>query len=51
MTHGPFRLESWTPDETIVLARDPNYRGQFSGNLARIELTLGANVAKEVLLD
>jgi ABC-type oligopeptide transport system substrate-binding subunit len=51
VTHGPFRLESWTPNETIVLARDPNYCGQFSGNLARIELTLGTNVAKEVLLE
>jgi ABC-type oligopeptide transport system substrate-binding subunit len=51
VTHGPFRLESWTPNETIVLARDPDYCGQFSGNLARIELTLGVNVAKDVLLD
>jgi ABC-type oligopeptide transport system substrate-binding subunit/type II secretory pathway predicted ATPase ExeA len=51
VTHGPFRLESWTPDQTIVLARDPNYRGQFGGNLTRIELTLGVNVAKDVLLD
>jgi ABC-type oligopeptide transport system substrate-binding subunit len=51
VTHGPFRLESWTPHETIVLMRDPNYRGQFSGNLMRIELTLGVNISKDVLLD
>ena len=51
VTHGPFRLESWTPRETIVLVRDPNYRGQFSGNLTRIELTLGVDIAKDTLLD
>jgi len=50
-THGPFRLESWIPNEMIVLTRDPNYRGQFGGNLKRIELALMAKVARETVLD
>jgi ABC-type oligopeptide transport system substrate-binding subunit len=51
VTHGPFRLETWQPNEAIALARDPNYIGQFSGNLKRVELTLlGGEVTAETLL-
>jgi oligopeptide transport system substrate-binding protein len=40
VTNGPFRLEEWVPDRSIVLARDPGYHGRCSGNVQRVELTL-----------
>ena len=51
VTHGPFRLEAWKPLKSIVLVRDPQYVGQFSGNLERVELTLlGGEASIEELL-
>ncbi len=38
VTNGPFRLESWQRDESMVLTRDPDYHGRFSGNLQGMEL-------------
>jgi len=40
VTNGPFRLESWQPDESMVLVRNPDYHGQVMGNTQRVELTL-----------
>jgi ABC-type oligopeptide transport system substrate-binding subunit len=37
-TNGPFRLESWQRGESMVLIRDPDYPGQFRGNLQAVEL-------------
>ena len=49
VTNGPFRLESWQPGATMVLVRDPDYHGQFTGNVDRIELTLNVNAPAEQL--
>ena len=53
ITNGPFRLETWRPDECIVLVRNPDYHGRTTGNVSRIELTLSdqwtARRATEVL--
>jgi oligopeptide transport system substrate-binding protein len=38
VTNGPFRLESWQRDESMVLIRDPDYHSRFSGNVRRVEL-------------
>jgi oligopeptide transport system substrate-binding protein len=38
-TNGPFRLEAWNPDSSIVLSRNPVYHGRSSGNLQRVELS------------
>jgi oligopeptide transport system substrate-binding protein len=38
VTNGPFRLESWQRNESIVLERYEDYRGQFTGNLNRVEI-------------
>jgi oligopeptide transport system substrate-binding protein len=38
VTNGPFQLGSWEKGESIVLIRDPEYHGRFSGNLQSVEL-------------
>ena len=38
VTNGPFRLEAWQWGESLVLVRNPEYHGQFPGNLQRVEL-------------
>jgi oligopeptide transport system substrate-binding protein len=40
VTCGPFRLEAWQPGERMILARNPDYPGRFSGNLDSVELLL-----------
>jgi len=40
VTNGPFRLEAWQPDESLVLIRNPEYHGRFTGNVERVELCL-----------
>jgi ABC-type oligopeptide transport system substrate-binding subunit len=39
VTNGPFRLEAWKRDESVILARNPQYHGRFTGNLERVQLT------------
>jgi ABC-type oligopeptide transport system substrate-binding subunit/DNA-binding SARP family transcriptional activator len=39
VTNGPFRLEAWRPGESMVLARNQEYRGRFRGNMQRVELS------------
>jgi oligopeptide transport system substrate-binding protein len=40
VTNGPFRLEAWEQDESMILTRNPEYHGRFGGNVQRVELTL-----------
>jgi ABC-type oligopeptide transport system substrate-binding subunit/class 3 adenylate cyclase len=40
VTNGPFRLEAWQRGESMVLGRNPEYHGRFTGNLQRVELSL-----------
>ena len=40
VTNGPFRLETWRPNELVVLTRNPEYRGRFGGNVQRVEADL-----------
>ena len=41
VTCGSFRLESWQPGERMILVRNPDYHGRFTGNLESVELLLG----------
>ena len=50
VTNGPFRLETWVRKERVVLVRNPDYRGRFSGNLSRVELDLIGSHTPEILL-
>jgi ABC-type oligopeptide transport system substrate-binding subunit/DNA-binding SARP family transcriptional activator len=38
VTNGPFHLESWDQDRGLVLSRNPDYHGQFAGNVRSVEL-------------
>jgi len=38
VTNGPFRLESWQREESMVLTRNEDYSGRFTGNLKRVEI-------------
>ncbi|OFW54138.1 MAG: hypothetical protein A2146_02480 [Actinobacteria bacterium RBG_16_67_10] len=40
VTCGPFRLETWRPNELVVLTRNSEYRGRFGGNVQRVEADL-----------
>jgi ABC-type oligopeptide transport system substrate-binding subunit len=40
VTNGPFRLETWQPRQSMVLARNPEYHGRFTGNVERVEISL-----------
>jgi ABC-type oligopeptide transport system substrate-binding subunit len=38
VTNGPFRLETWRPEERIILVRNSDYHGPVTGNVSRVEL-------------
>jgi oligopeptide transport system substrate-binding protein len=40
VTNGPFRLEAWKRGESMTLVRNPEYHGQFRGNVQRVGLSL-----------
>jgi len=40
VTNGPFRLEAWQRGESMALVRNPEYHGQFRGNVQRVRLSL-----------
>jgi ABC-type oligopeptide transport system substrate-binding subunit len=40
VTCGPFKLEAWQRDESMVLVRNPKYHGRFRGNLSRVEVSM-----------
>ena len=40
VSNGPFRLTAWERGQFMVLARNPDYHGRFTGNLERVELAL-----------
>ncbi len=39
MGTGPFVVDSWQPDQKLVLKRNPNWWGKFEGNLTEIIYT------------
>jgi ABC-type oligopeptide transport system substrate-binding subunit len=43
VTDGPFRLVAWNPGHSMVLSRNREYHGRFSGNVERVELLLLAD--------
>ena len=38
--NGAFQPEEWKPNQSLVLSRNPNYRGRFGGNVHRIEISV-----------
>ncbi|MBN1810663.1 MAG: AAA family ATPase, partial [Anaerolineae bacterium] len=45
VTNGPFRLETQDQEKGVVLARNPQYHGRFTGNVERIELCVGSDIS------
>jgi len=43
VTNGPFLLDSWEDDRSLVLSRNPAYPGRARGNVARVELSLSSS--------
>jgi len=43
VTNGPYRLEELEPGGPIILVRNQDYHGRFSGNAQRLELLLISN--------
>jgi len=39
-SNGPFCLESWEPGRSVALVRNPQYHGEFGGNVGRLHLAL-----------
>ena len=40
VTNGPYELLEWKPAENMTLVRNPFYRGEFPGNVERVECFL-----------
>ena len=45
---GPYYVASYTPNQGVVLLRNPNYRGSRPHHLARIELAMGISNRRAV---
>jgi peptide/nickel transport system substrate-binding protein len=45
---GPYYVESYTPNQGVVLARNPNYHGSRPHHFARIELAVGISAQRAV---
>ena len=43
VTNGPFILDHLQPGKRILLKRNPNYRGQFDGNLLEVQLLVSTD--------
>jgi ABC-type oligopeptide transport system substrate-binding subunit/DNA-binding SARP family transcriptional activator len=50
VTNGPFRLERWEPGSSMILTRNPDYPGEFTGNVEQITLILSKNEAAEHMM-
>jgi ABC-type oligopeptide transport system substrate-binding subunit/class 3 adenylate cyclase len=40
VTNGAFLLDDWQPKQSLILSRNPSYRGRFGGNVQRIEVSV-----------
>jgi oligopeptide transport system substrate-binding protein len=47
VTNGPFRLECWEPGHSMILTRNPDYPGEFTGNVERVTLILNKDKAAD----
>jgi ABC-type oligopeptide transport system substrate-binding subunit len=49
LTNGAFLLESWQPDASMTLLRDPGYHGRSQGNVERVERRVRPGDAESLL--
>jgi ABC-type oligopeptide transport system substrate-binding subunit/DNA-binding SARP family transcriptional activator len=50
VSNGPFKLVEWQHHQSVILERNPDYRGRFTGNVQRVDITLDAGEANELPL-
>jgi oligopeptide transport system substrate-binding protein len=48
VTNGPFILEAWLPEKSMILSRNPRYHGQFAGNVQRVELCINPSMTSQL---
>ena len=48
-TAGPYYIRSWSPNQRLVVARNPHYRGPRAANVNSIEYEAGQNLDAQVL--
>jgi ABC-type oligopeptide transport system substrate-binding subunit/class 3 adenylate cyclase/ABC-type transporter Mla MlaB component len=50
VTNGPFNLQEFIPDGHLIMVRNPDYHGTFTGNVQSIELCLVEDMSPSVQL-
>ncbi|MFN2195214.1 MAG: ABC transporter substrate-binding protein, partial [Anaerolineales bacterium] len=50
ISNGPFIMEDWQPGKSIRLRRNPQYGGEFPGNLETVEINLVQDVRSQQVL-
>jgi oligopeptide transport system substrate-binding protein len=40
VTNGPFTIQAWSPESSLILERNPGYHGRFTGNLTRFHVKM-----------
>lgn len=50
VTNGPFCLQSWERGRSLILTRNPYYRGACSGNAQQVELWLAPDLSSHLNL-
>lgn len=48
VTNGPFKLKCWQPGQELILERNPDYRGQATGNVQQVALHIGIPATVEL---
>jgi len=48
VTNGPFILDSWLPGRSMTFSCNPQYHGNFAGNVQRVELCLNPSMTSQL---
>jgi oligopeptide transport system substrate-binding protein len=50
VTNGPFKLEIWKKGDSMLLVKNPDYHGDFTGNIRKVELCLSPDPSTQLAL-
>jgi len=50
VTNGPFMIETWKPGESMILVRNPTYKGQQIGNVHTVEFIFNQSTEERIKL-
>jgi oligopeptide transport system substrate-binding protein len=51
VTNGPFTIQDWSPESTLILERNPNYHGSFTGNVTSFQVTISPSLSYRELYE